>query len=264
MTAPPLLEVRDLTVRHAGRTTAALQQVSLAVSRGERLAVVGESGSGKSTLVRALLRLVKPVTGQALIAGTDLAVLSAAELRALRRCVQIVFQDPLASLNPVMAVADIVAEPLQVSGLRGTDCADRVERQLQAVGLGAAFLRRRPSQLSGGQAQRVALARALIADPQGLLCDEPVSALDMSLRAQVLELLDEQCRQRGLALLFVTHDLAAARLLCARTVVLQRGRVVESGETAEVFANPRHAYTRELLDARLTLDPAPERGSALR
>lgn len=255
---PPLLEARDLCVRQV------LRDVSLQLNRGERLAVVGESGSGKSTLVRALLRLERPHRGQALIAGSDLAILSPAELRAHRRRVQLVFQDPIASLNPAMTVQQIVAEPLRAAGI-GSTAASRlvqVTAQLEAVGIGAALLSRRPQQLSGGQAQRVALARALIAAPEVLICDEPVSALDMSLRAQVLELLAEQCRQRSLALLFVTHDLAAARLLCERALVLHQGVVVEAGTTTEIFARPQQPYTRSLLASTLTVDPGAVRASA--
>ncbi len=233
MNAPPLLEARELCVRYlrpAGwlRRPAALEVlrgVNLQLARGEGLAVVGESGSGKSTLVRALLRLVRPHSGQALIAGSDLAILSPAELRAHRRRVSLVFQDPVASLNPAMQVGRIVEEPLLAAGSASADTRrQQVAVQLEAVGLGREYMTRRPHELSGGQAQRVALARALIAQPEVLICDEPVSALDMSLRAQVLALLAQQCRQRSLALLFVTHDLAAARL------ALRTGAGVASGD----------------------------------
>jgi ABC-type glutathione transport system ATPase component len=266
-----LLEARDLSVRYLPPAswfrqpvaTEVLRGVNLQLARGERLAVVGESGSGKSTLVRALLRLVRPSRGQALIAGSDLAILSSAELRAHRRRVSLVFQDPIASLNPAMPVQRIVAEPL-LAGTTGISAKARQQQvvtQLQAVGLGSEFLLRRPHELSGGQAQRVALARALIASPEVLICDEPVSALDMSLRAQVLALLADQCRQRSLALLFVTHDLAAARLLCDRVLVLCQGEVVEVATTAALFASPQHAYTRSLLGSMLTVDPVAVRGS---
>ena len=270
--APPLLEARDLSVWHAQRTgwltraqpTPVLHGVNLQLSRGERLAVVGESGSGKSTLVRALLRLVHPQAGQALIAGSDLAILTPAELRAHRRLAQMVFQDPIASLNPAMTVLRIVEEPLRIAVRSAPDRHTQVVAQLEAVGLDSALLQRRPQQLSGGQAQRVALARALIAQPAALICDEPVSALDISLRAQILELLARQCREQSLALLFVTHDLAAARHLCDRVLVLHQGRVVESGTTADLFANPQHAYTRSLLDSMLTVDPLTARGNSSR
>ena len=270
MNAPPLLEARDLVVHHLrpaggfGRkvATEVLHGVGFSLAPGERLAVVGESGSGKSTLLRALLRLVPPAAGQVLIAGQDLAIQTPAELRALRRRAQLVFQDPQASLDPAMRVAQIVGEPLVWQrGLSAAQRAQQVRALLAEVGLDETLASRRPAELSGGQAQRVAIARALIAQPEILLCDEPVSALDMSLRAQVLDLIDRQCRARRLALVFVTHDLGAARRLCERVLVLHQGRVVESGATAQVFARPAADYTRALLAARLTLD-APAKGIA--
>jgi len=263
-----LLEARGLTVhvpdgRWRAPPRVLLQDVNLRVGRGETLAVVGESGAGKSTLVRALLRLLPPAAGQVLIGGQDLAILSPVELRAQRRRIQLVFQDPLASLNPALTVLELVADPLR-PGLRAALDAgmrDRVVEQLAAVGMDARFLQRRCSELSGGQAQRVAIARALIAEPEMLICDEPVSALDLALRAQVLELLAGLCRSRSLGMLMVTHDLHAARLMCARMLVLRRGAVVEEGASAELFAQPRSDYTRELLAAMLSVDPAARPGS---
>jgi ABC-type glutathione transport system ATPase component len=263
VTAPPLIEARDLGVQvrvaqrwGKGAHRQLLHSVNLCVHRGETLAVVGESGAGKSTLVRSLLRLQRPSTGQALIDGHDLAILSAAELRAQRRRIQMVFQDPIASLNPVLDVLQIVTDPLR-SGAGPIPPALRAKAlaQLQAVGLGAEHLRRRASELSGGQAQRVAIARALITEPDMLVCDEPVSALDLALRAQVLRLLQDLQRQRSLALLLVTHDLHAARFLCEHMLVLRQGAVVEQGATAQLFAQPAAAYTRELLDSMLSVEP---------
>jgi ABC-type glutathione transport system ATPase component len=264
MNAPPLVEVRELTVRYLRRggwlrravEVDALRDVSFRMQRGESLAIVGESGSGKSTLARSLLRLHRPAKGQVLLAGLDLAILSPAELRDRRRSIQMVFQDPLASLDPMQTVYEVVAEPLRISGppLTRSELLDRVSRQLEEVGMGEEYLSRRSQRLSGGQAQRVAIARALICNPAALICDEPVSALDASLRAQILDLLDAQRRKRDLALLFVTHDLAAARYLCERTLVLHRGAIVEQGNTEELFANPGHPYSRTLLQSRLTLD----------
>jgi len=256
----PLLEARGLTVHapHQGWRAAPrvlLRDVSLHMGSGETLAVVGESGAGKSTLVKALLRLMPPASGQVLIGGQDLAILSPAELRIQRRRVQLVFQDPLASLNPALSVLELVADPLRPS-LRtplGTELQHRVVEQLAVVGLDAGFLQRRCGELSGGQAQRVAIARALIAQPEMLICDEPVSALDLALRAQVLELLAELRRSRSLGLLMVTHDLHAARLMCTRLLVLRQGAVVEGGLSAELFAQPRSDYTRELLAAMLSV-----------
>jgi oligopeptide transport system ATP-binding protein len=261
--SPPRLEVRDLSVRFRHRGGLpwqpvyrdALRSVSFTLRGGESLAIVGESGSGKSTLARALFRLLVPAAGQVLLEGLDLAILTPAELRAQRRRMQMVFQDPLSSLDPSFTVFESVAEPLRVAtpGLSASEIAARVGLQLSEVGLEAKYLERWPQQLSGGQAQRVAIARALIADPGVLVCDEPVSALDAPLRAQILDLLDTQRRRRGLALLFITHDLAAARYLCGRTLVLRHGEEIEQGETAQLFAAPREAYTRELLDSMLTL-----------
>jgi len=260
--APPLLEARDLGVQvqapqrwRAATQRVLLRAVNLCVHRGQTLAVVGESGAGKSTLVRALLRLQRPASGQVLIDGQDLAILSALELRAQRRRIQMVFQDPGASLNPALTVLQLVTDPLRPgTGTITAALRQKALDQLQAVGLGAQYLPRRASELSGGQAQRVAIARALITEPQMLICDEPVSALDLALRSQVLRLLAELQRQRSLALLLVTHDLHAARFLCERTLVLRRGMVVEQGATAQLFARPAAGYTRELLASMLSVD----------
>ena len=260
--ALPLLEARALGVRSPGRGFRAepvelLRGVDLCVQQGQSLAVVGESGAGKTTLVRALLRLVRPSAGQVLVGGQDLAILSPQELREQRRLIQVVFQDPLASLNPALDVLTLVADPLR-PGLRSPLTAalrERVVEQLSAVGLGSQYLSRRAGQLSGGQAQRVAIARALIAEPAMLICDEPVSALDLALRAQVLQLLAHLRHTRNLALLLVTHDLHAARLLCDSTMVLRRGAVVEQGATAALLTNPAADYTRALVGAMLSVDP---------
>jgi ABC-type glutathione transport system ATPase component len=261
--APPLLEARDLnvSVHVAHRWGTATQRVvlhgvNLCVHRGQTLAVVGESGAGKSTLVRALLRLQRPAAGQVLIDGQDLAILSPGELRAQRRRIQMVFQDPIASLNPALTVLELVTDPLRPgAGAIGTALKEKALEQLQTVGLGAEYLGRRAAELSGGQAQRVAIARALITGPEMLICDEPVSALDLALRSQVLRLLADLQRQRSLALLLVTHDLHAARFLCERTLVLRRGAVVEQGVTTQLFARPAADYTRELLASMLSVDP---------
>jgi ABC-type glutathione transport system ATPase component len=276
MSAPPVLEARDLTVRHLrrGRLFArpvyvdALRSVSLALLQGEALAVVGESGSGKSTLVRSLLRLHAPSSGQVLLDGVDLAILSSTELRERRRRVQLVFQDPLASLDPTMTVWQVVAEPLQaMRDAPGREqLRELVAEQLRVVGLGPELLERRSQRLSGGQAQRVAIARALVTNPAVLICDEPVSALDASLRAQILDLLVQLRKDRGLSLLFITHDLLAARYVCERTLVLHRGQVIEEGATSEVLDRPQHPFTRQLLDSTLTVDPvvARQRAAAAR
>jgi len=265
MSGPLLLEARDLRVdyplparglqRAVGIT--ALQQVSLTLADNQSLAVVGESGSGKSTLARALLRLLPLAAGQVLLRGEDLAILTAAELRQRRRDLQMIFQDPYASLDPAMTVAEILSQPLRVFApqLTAAQRLDRCAAALQDVGLLPEHLQRHAHQFSGGQAQRIGIARALIAEPAVLVCDEPVSALDLPIRLQVLQLLAAQRAQRGLALLFIAHDLAAVRYLCERTLVLFSGRIMEQGPTATLFAHPRHPYTRTLLAASLRADP---------
>ena len=272
MSGPLLLEARDLRVdyplparglRRATNVTV-LQQVSLTLADGQSLAVVGESGSGKSTLARALLRLLPLAAGQVLLRGEDLAILTAAELRQRRRDLQMVFQDPYASLDPAMTVAEILSQPLRVFApeLSAAQRLDRCAAALHEVGLQPAHLQRYAHQFSGGQAQRIGVARALIAGPAVLICDEPVSALDLPIRLQVLQLLAAQREQRGLALLFIAHDLAAVRYLCERTLVLFAGRVMEQGPTATLFATPRHPYTRTLLAASLRADPQAAKAAA--
>jgi len=264
MSAPPLLEARDLAVRYP-RTPAevppALEGVSFTLERGERLAVVGESGSGKTTLARALLRLVPLAAGQVLLKGEDLAILDPAELRERRRAMQMIFQDPLASLDPRMRVLDIVAEPLDCGPgrLPAGERRERVRALVESMGVPGNALARRPRTFSGGQAQRIAIARALIAAPDILLCDEPVASLDLATRRQVLALLRAQCEERGLALLFISHDLPAVYQLCDRVIVLYRGHVVEQGPVRQVFTAPAHDYTRRLLSAVLVPDPARAR-----
>ncbi|MGH8077162.1 MAG: ATP-binding cassette domain-containing protein, partial [Lysobacter sp.] len=254
--APMLLRGEHLRMRYPKASHDALDGVSLQLHRGEGLALVGESGSGKSTLGRALLRLLRGVRGRVLLFdgdadGVDLAALPASALRRLRSRIGVVFQDPYASLDPRLRIADIVAEPLRIHG-RGDATARRAKAAelLQAVGLEADMLDRYPHQFSGGQRQRIAIARALATDPDLLVCDEAVSALDAHHRAAVLALLVKLKRERGLALLFVTHDLAAAAAVAERIAVLEAGRIVETGITAEVLRAPQHAHTQALLAAR--------------
>ncbi|MET0291262.1 MAG: oligopeptide/dipeptide ABC transporter ATP-binding protein [Steroidobacteraceae bacterium] len=260
MNGPPLLEGRDLRVVFGARSPAevvAVDGVDLTLEPGARVAVVGESGSGKSTLARALLRLVPLERGQVLLRGEDLAVLTAEELRRRRRDLQMIFQDPLASLDPRMRVVDIVAEPLELLRQEPSAAArrERALALLETVGIPASSARRLPREFSGGQAQRIAIARALICDPAVLLCDEPVSALDLATRGNVLRLLEAQAAQRGLALVFISHDLAAVRYLCDQVRVIFRGRIVEQADRATLFAHPRHPYTRALLAAVPVPDP---------
>lgn len=258
---PPLLEARDVRVTWPGMQRPAIDGAGFVLRAEGRLGIVGESGSGKSALARALLRLAPLAAGQVLLRGEDLAVLTPEELRARRRDLQMIFQDPLASLDPRMRVGDIVAEPLVSFGLEPVAARrrERVAAALAAVGLDAALMSRRPDRLSGGQAQRVAIARALMSDPAVLVCDEALSALDLDTRTQVLELLRDLCARRHLALVFISHDLPAVAALCDQVMVLYRGSVVETGETARVFREPRHPYTRTLLEAVLPPDPARAR-----
>ena len=246
----PLIEVRDLAVhfRDRARRARAVDGVSLTWRRGEILGLVGESGCGKSTLARALLGLVEPAAGSVAFDGAPAGDRSAR--RALRRRVQMIFQDPYQTLNPRMRVRTIVAEPLVIGGVPEAERAPHVERAMRDVGLDPArFAERYPHQLSGGQRQRVAIASALVLEPEGLICDEPVSMLDVSVRAQILEVLVGLQQRRGLALLFITHDLSLAWALCDRLAVMYLGRVVEEGTAVEVIERPRHPYTQALVAA---------------
>jgi len=263
--APVALGISGLAVRYARRgawsrerqTPRAVEDVSLELRVGEALGVVGESGSGKSTLVRAALQLIRPSAGQVTWLGRTLSQLPARELKHLRRDLQIVFQDPLASLDPRMSVLRIVAEPLEVHE-RGLDAAARarcVREMLVRVGLGPELLDRYPHELSGGQCQRVGIARAMILKPRLLVCDEPVSALDVSVQAQILDLLASLKREHDMSILLVSHNLAVVRRLCDRVLVLYRGHMMELADSRTLFSHPLHPYTRELLDAVPVLDP---------
>jgi ABC-type microcin C transport system duplicated ATPase subunit YejF len=261
----PLLAAEDVCFSHPAAKGAsavrAVDSVSLELHPGEVLGIVGESGSGKSTLARLMVRLLRPESGRVTFRGTDLASLNGAGLRQFRRSVQMVFQDPYSSLNPRMTVEDIVGEGLAVHepALDAGARRERTTAALAEVGLPADVLRRHPRAFSGGQRQRIAIARALVLRPAALVCDEPVSALDVSVQAQVMELLRETQRRHGLAVVFIAHDLAVVRSLCQRVAVMHQGRVVESGERDEVYGNPRDPYTRSLLAAVPIPDPARER-----
>ncbi|MDX3988657.1 MAG: ABC transporter ATP-binding protein [Achromobacter sp.] len=251
--AAPLLSVRGLTTRYAGRRgvdVLAVDDVSFDIAHGETLGLVGESGSGKSSLSRTLLRLTPAHTGQALLRGTDLLALSQRALKASRRHIQMVFQDPYASLNPRHTVHDILAAVLKVHGVR--DRAERgrhVARMLDNVGLPADAARRYPNEFSGGQRQRIGIARALITRPSLVVLDEPVSALDVSVQAQILNLLVDLKNELGLSYLFISHDLAVVRYLCDRVMVMNQGRIVEHGTPETIWHQPAHPYTRTLLAA---------------
>jgi len=257
VTAAPALEIRNLrkTYRTGGgwgraaREVRAIDDVSLTIARGEVLGLVGESGSGKSTLGRAVVRLVDPDGGQILVGGDDMAALDADALRRARRRVQMVFQDPYASLNPRARILRSISEGPVAQGVPKRDAEARARELLEVVGLGADAADRYPHEFSGGQRQRIGIARALAMDPDLIIADEAVSALDVSIQAQVLDLLRDLRARLGLSLLFITHDLRVAAQLCDRIAVMQKGRLVEIGPVDEVFLHPRDPYTRSLLDA---------------
>ncbi len=247
----PLLRAQGMCMHYPRAARPALDAVDLALHRGEGLALLGESGSGKSTLGRAVLRLLHGAQGRVWLGDVELTALSGAALRAARRRVGVVFQDPYASLDPRMRVGDIVTEPMRIHGVGDAAArAAKVRDLLVAVGLDSEMATRWPHQFSGGQRQRIAIARALAVDPELLVCDEAVSALDAHHRRGVLELLVRLKRERGLALLFVTHDLAAAAVVAERIAVLEAGRLVELGPAADVLRAPRHPHTRALVEAR--------------
>lgn len=252
--------VTDLvrTYAEGRRTVRAVDGVDLVVRRGERLGIVGESGSGKSTLIRLLAALDQPTSGAIDFTGRSIVSLPESRLGFLRSAVQLVFQDPRSSLNPRMRVGAIVTEPLRSRLLRNrVEVASRTERLaevLTEVGLEPSMARRYPHEFSGGQRQRIALARALAPRPEVLIADEPVSALDVSVRAQVLNLINDLVRDHRLTLIFVSHDLSVVRHVCDRIAVMKDGRIVEQGPTDQVYADPQHAYTQQLLAAVPTLD----------
>ncbi|WP_081748718.1 ABC transporter ATP-binding protein [Nocardiopsis sp. CNT312] len=260
---PPLLEARKLVKTFPGRRGGrAVDEVSLIVRRGEALGLVGESGSGKSTTARCIAGLLRPDSGRVLVEGQE--VTSPRARRRGRRRVQMVFQDPYSSLNPRMTVADLVGEGLYVHGIEPDRARrrDRVVELLETVGLDSGHLDRYPRSFSGGQRQRIAIARALSVGPDLLICDEPVSSLDVSVQAQVLDLFADLRETLGLALLFIAHDLAVVHHLCGRVAVMNAGRVVEQGERDQIYRSPGHPYTRSLLDAVPVPDPAVERARA--
>ena len=258
-----VLEVVDLAVHFPGRGGApvrAVDGVSFAIAAGETLGLVGESGCGKSTVSNAVVGLIAPTRGSLLVLGTEMAGADRATKHALRARVQMVFQDPVTSLNPRMSVGAAVGEPLLVRGIaRGAVMRARVGELLEEVGLRPEHAARYPHQFSGGQRQRIVIARALALRPDLLVCDEPVSALDVSVRAQILNLLVELQARRGMASLFVSHDLAVVRHVCDRVAVMYLGRLVELAARDLLFAAPRHPYTRALLAAVPEPDPVAQR-----
>jgi ABC-type oligopeptide transport system ATPase subunit len=258
-----LLQVRHLVKEFrqggwlgASSVTRAVDDISFEIARGETFGLVGESGCGKTTTGRCILRLIEPTSGQVLFGGRDLARLSPRELRLARRDLQIVFQDPYSSLNPRMRVGDIVEEPLVI--FREGSAADRARRVAELfdlVGLDAGQLRQFPHEFSGGQRQRIGLARALALNPSLVIADEPVSALDVSVQAQVVNLLLDLQSKLGLTYLFIAHDLRLVRQVCSRVAVMYRGRIVELGTADQVFASPVHPYTASLISAIPKINP---------
>ena len=260
MTAAPLLSVRGLTVEYAarGRRFAAVAGIDLDIEAGETLGLVGESGCGKSTTGRAILQLPPPTEGTVTFAGEELTRLPYQGLRRVRRGLQIVFQDPISSLNPRRRIKDIVAEPLVIAGM--TDRAERTRRVravLEAVGMDPdTTMERRPHQFSGGQCQRISIARALVMEPKLIVCDEPVSSLDVSVQAQILNLLEDMKARYGLTLLFISHDLAVVKNVSDRVAVMYLGRLCEVAPAETLYAEPAHPYTAALLASNPRVDPS--------
>jgi oligopeptide transport system ATP-binding protein len=271
-----LMRVEDLRVTFALRREGdmpwtpprllhAVNGVNFTLQPGETLGIVGESGCGKSTLARALIQMV-PATGRVIWQdGTDLLSLSSRQMLKYRSRIQMVFQDPLASLNPRMTVGQIVAEPLRTHhpGLSGKDVKARVQAMMDKVGLLPNLINRYPHEFSGGQCQRIGIARALVVEPQLLICDEPVSALDVSIQAQVINLLTELQRDLGLAMIFIAHDLSVVKHISDRVMVLYLGRTMELADSRDLYAQPQHPYTQALLSAVPIPDPAAERAKVV-
>ena len=266
----PILQLNDIKThfpvesgflfRHQTGTVKAVDGVSLTVQRGEVLGLVGESGCGKSTLARTILQLVPTTAGTVILEGKNLTAASARELLAARRDLQMVFQDPFASLNPRLTIYATLAEPLLVHGVVSrTQVRARVAQLMEKVGLAPRFMEKYPHEFSGGQRQRIAIARALALEPKVIIADEPVSALDVSIQAQILNLLARLCREMNLALVFIAHDLSVVKHISDRVAVMYLGKIVELGPAAEVIERPRHPYTRALVSAIPTPDPDVER-----
>lgn len=260
----PLLDAHDLRVTFPGRgfrarPTEVLHGVSLNVAAGETLGLVGESGSGKTTIGRAVLGLVAPSGGRISFDGKDITYLRGAARRALARDIQVVFQDPYGSLNPSLTIGDILSEPLIVQGTGAVAARARIAELLDQVGLPRDAAARLPREFSGGQRQRVAIARALAPEPKLVVCDEPVSALDLSTQARVLDLFIDIQRRTGVAYLFISHDLAVIRHVSHRVTVLYRGDIVETGPADTVTSTPGHSYTQRLLLAAPVSDPMEQR-----
>jgi len=273
---PPVLEVRDLSVhftvdtgrflRHHYQKIKAVDQVSFNVHSAETLGIVGESGCGKSTLARAILGLVRPAAGSVTWLGDDLIGLSEEAMRAKRREIQLIFQDPSGSLDPRMTVGDIVAEPLKTfyPSMTKLQIRERVQGMMKLVGLLPEQVNRYPHEFSGGQCQRIGIARALVVNPRLVVCDEPVSALDVSIQAQIVNLLKDLQQKLQLALIFIAHDLSIVRHVSDRVLVMYLGQVMEVADRDSIYLNPRHPYTRALIESVPIPDPVKERERARR
>jgi peptide/nickel transport system ATP-binding protein len=265
----PLLEVKNLKkyfpirggiLSRVVANVKAVEDVSFAIKPGEVVGLVGESGSGKTTAGRSILRLIEPTEGEVLFDGVDVVQLNKARMREYRKKMQIIFQDPFASLNPRMSVGDIIGEALQIHNLaKGKAREDRVADLLERVGLAAGHMRRYPHEFSGGQRQRIGIARALAVDPQFIVADEPVSALDVSIQAQVVNLLQDLKEELGLTLLFIAHDLGVVEYISDKVIVMYLGRIMEIAPAKEMYRNPVHPYTEALLSAVPIPDPTVKR-----
>ena len=268
-TPAPLLDVRNLRKDfpvHGGifsrvvDRVQAVQDVSFSIGAGQVLGLVGESGSGKTTVGRSILRLLEPTSGEVIFDGVDITTLPLEQMRQYRKQMQIVFQDPFASLNPRMTVGDIVGQAIDIHDLaRGRERQDRIAELLDRVGLSAAHIRRYPHEFSGGQRQRIGIARALAVKPKFLVADEPVSALDVSIRAQVVNLLEDLKQDFGLTLLFIAHDLGVVEYISDHVAVMYLGRIMEIAPARDLYTNPRHPYTQALLSAVPIPDPTVRR-----
>lgn len=254
-----ILEIKNLSVTYSSpgglfskaKPFHALKEINLSLAAGQTLGVVGESGSGKSTLAKAIVRLLQPSGGEILFEGKDILPLRGAALKAYRRQVQMIFQDPADSLNPKHSIREILLEPLEIHHIKARN--ERVDELLQLVGIPNTFLTRYPHELSGGQRQRIGIARALALSPKLIICDEPVSALDLSIQSQIINLLLELQKKLGLSLIFISHDLRLVRHVSDHIAVLYQGQLVEYGPALQVYGHPQHAYTRNLLQNLLPL-----------